>query len=41
MLLTHDAFYRTEGVSTQREIELRPTENRLWSHESDCYEYPN
>ena len=31
MLLTHDAFYRTEGVPAQREIELGPAENRLWS----------
>ena len=31
MLLTHDAFYRAEGVSAQREIELGPAENRLWS----------
>jgi hypothetical protein len=39
MLLTHDAFYRTEGVPAQREIELGPAENRLWSHKSDCKEY--
>ena len=26
MLLTHDAFYMAEGVSTQREIKLRFTE---------------
>lgn len=30
MLLTHDAFYRMEGASAQREIKLRPIENRLW-----------
>jgi hypothetical protein len=31
MLLTHDAFYRTEGVPAQREIKPRPAEIRLWS----------
>src|SRR5207244_11645457 len=31
MLLTHDAFYRTEGVPAQRKIKLRPVEIRLWS----------
>jgi hypothetical protein len=30
MLLTHDAFYRAEGVSTQREIKLRLTETWPW-----------
>ena len=30
MLLTHDAFYRTEAVSAQRERKLRPAANRRW-----------
>jgi hypothetical protein len=41
MLLTHDAFYRAEGVSAQREIERRPAENRLLVHELDCSEHPS
>jgi len=35
MLLTHDAFYRAEGVSAQREIALRPAESRLPVHASE------
>jgi hypothetical protein len=30
MLLTHDAFYRTEGVPAQREIKPQPAQNQLW-----------